>query len=259
MRWFKHMTKTWDDEKIAKAVELGGLEAYGLYFRLLEIVAGNMEPESKPECEYSVKRWARDCGLLSNRFQRVLKVLAKCKLLSEIESDGLLKVEIPNIAKYRDEYSDKRSRRIPKSPDTIPTESRQCPEQDTDTDTDTDINTSLPFSDPLPKIPVIKKADYSQDFEKFWAICPNKKSKGAAVKSFAAAMKKVESVDVLLNGMAQYAKIAAGKEPKYIKHPSTWLNQECWNDEHKEPEPKKGTWISEFAPTNQKATWKPEF
>jgi hypothetical protein len=147
------------------------------------------------------------------------------------------------------------------------------PETNGDVDVNVDVNVDanenvnkddLPFSEPLPKVPNKKTADagasnYSEDFEKFWAICPNKKSKGAAVKSFAVAMKKVESVDVLLNGMAQYAKITAGKEPKYIKHPSTWLNQECWNDEHKESEPKKGTWISEFAPTNQEATWTPEY
>ena len=130
MRWFKHMTRSWNDEKIALAVELGGLEAYGLYFRLLEIVAGNMENDSAPECEYSVKRWSRDCGLLSNRFERLLKVLAKCSLLSENTSEGLLKVTIPNIAKYRDEYSVKQERRKVKSPDTLRTDSGQTPDQE---------------------------------------------------------------------------------------------------------------------------------
>jgi len=130
MRWFKHMTKSWNDEKIAMVVELGGLEAYGLYFRLLEIVAGNMEGDCPPVCEYSVKRFARDCNLLSNRFERLLKVLEKCKLVSVTRFEQLLKVEIPNIVKYRDEYTERQVKEQAKNREFISTGSRQTPEQE---------------------------------------------------------------------------------------------------------------------------------
>lgn len=137
MRWFKHMTKSWNDEKIAMAVELGGLEAYGLYFRLLEIVAGNMEGDCPPVCEYSVKRFARECNLLAIKFERLLKVLEKCKLVSVTRFEQLLKVEIPNIAKYRDEYSARQAKELTKNRELLPPDFRQTPEQDTDAEADT--------------------------------------------------------------------------------------------------------------------------
>jgi len=137
------MTKSWNDEKVAMAVELGGLEAYGLYFRLLEIVAGNMEGNAPPACEYSVKRFARDCNLLSNRFERLLKVLEKCRLVSVTKFEELLKVEIPNIVKYRDEYSERQVKKQVKNREFPPTDSRQNPEQDTEAELDSDTEAEL--------------------------------------------------------------------------------------------------------------------
>jgi hypothetical protein len=33
-----------------------------------------------------------------------------------------------------------------------------------------------------------------------------------------------------------YAAKVAGQDPKFTKHPATWLNAECWTDEPAEPE-----------------------
>jgi hypothetical protein len=71
---------------------------------------------------------------------------------------------------------------------------------------------------------------YSDDFEKFWRECPNKKDKGEASKTFSAVVEAGVSVEVLIDAMSKYAKSVAGRELKHIKHPSTWLNKQCWND-----------------------------
>jgi Helix-turn-helix domain len=39
----------------------------------------------------------------------------------------------------------------------------------------------------------------------------------------------------LLAGVMRYAAAMTGKELRYIKHPTTWLNKGCWTDEHVEP------------------------
>src|SRR5208337_4075576 len=39
----------------------------------------------------------------------------------------------------------------------------------------------------------------------------------------------------LLAGVMRYAAAMTGKERRYIKHPTTWLNKGCWTDEHAEP------------------------
>jgi hypothetical protein len=66
------------------------------------------------------------------------------------------------------------------------------------------------------------------DFETFWKSYPNKKSKGAARRPFERAM-KLTTLETILAAIEEYKK----HKPGYcdFKHPSTWLNGECWNDE----------------------------
>tara|TARA_R110000868_G_C10972986_1_gene771100 strand:+ start:5484 stop:6113 length:630 start_codon:yes stop_codon:yes gene_type:complete len=69
-----------------------------------------------------------------------------------------------------------------------------------------------------------------EEFEKFWILYNHKKSKGLAVKSFEKAL-KVDSLDNILAGLTKYVN-TRGRESQFWKHPSAWLNQECWNDEY---------------------------
>lgn len=72
------------------------------------------------------------------------------------------------------------------------------------------------------------KSAYSSDFESFWSKYPSKTGKGVAAKAFKKAL-KTASVDEIMNGLANYCnsrKVAEG----IICNPSTWLNQERWND-----------------------------
>ena len=70
----------------------------------------------------------------------------------------------------------------------------------------------------------------NEEFEKFWTLYNHKKSKGLAVKSFEKAL-KVDSFDNILAGLTKYVN-TRGRESQFWKHPSTWLNQECWNDDY---------------------------
>ena len=69
-------------------------------------------------------------------------------------------------------------------------------------------------------------------FDAFWQAVPQKKARAAAVKAYKSAVKKA-SPETILNGMKSYADSVKGKDPQYIAHPSTWLNQERWADEAK--------------------------
>jgi hypothetical protein len=111
MKWFKHMTATWDDEKIARLVQAGGyrgLALYGVWWRVLEIVASQMDPAGQQACvTYSVTKWS---GLLSLRGSHVfstLSTLGANRLVTVERVDSDIRVTIPNLLKYRDEYSRK--------------------------------------------------------------------------------------------------------------------------------------------------------
>lgn len=66
-------------------------------------------------------------------------------------------------------------------------------------------------------------------FEAWWPHYPHKVGKGAARKAFAKAIKKVTLAE-LIEGVERYKRA----KPAWQNwcHPSTWLNQERWNDEY---------------------------
>jgi len=66
-------------------------------------------------------------------------------------------------------------------------------------------------------------------FDEFWQKYPLKVGKGAARKSYLKAIKKT-SHEKIMDGLSRY-----DPDPNFICHPSTWLNQERWDDEHDSP------------------------
>lgn len=74
-----------------------------------------------------------------------------------------------------------------------------------------------------------KQNIYSDSFEKFWSVVPNKDAKKAAAVAFKKAIKLI-SVEDLIIAYQAYIQLC-NTQQRYKKNPSTWLNQECWNDE----------------------------
>ena len=65
-------------------------------------------------------------------------------------------------------------------------------------------------------------------FESFWKSYPRRVAKGAARKAWDKAIKKT-TLENMLKAITEYV----AKKPEKIdfKHPATWLNGECWDDE----------------------------
>lgn len=74
------------------------------------------------------------------------------------------------------------------------------------------------------------KIEDTPEFNEFWAIYPRRVAKGAARRAWVTALKKVDVAE-LLEGARRYAADRHAKNPKYTKHPASWLNGECWEDE----------------------------
>lgn len=68
------------------------------------------------------------------------------------------------------------------------------------------------------------------DFDRFWSAYPKRVSKGAARKAWDKAMTKAEP-SVVIAAAEVYTRTTDGTDPKFIKHPATWLNAEGWLDE----------------------------
>ncbi len=112
MRWLKHMTATRQDEKIAAYLDSCKAkdrhEAYGIYWAILEIVASGMEKESMLcSATYSLTSWSH---LLYSHHHTVGKYIGKLQvtgLVTVTKDEDKITVEVPNLLKYRDEYSKK--------------------------------------------------------------------------------------------------------------------------------------------------------
>jgi HNH endonuclease len=80
MKWFRHMADTWDDERIARLVRDGGpegLACYGLWWRVLEIVARQVNDSDKKSVSYPTAKWVE---LLALREIKVRDYLRKLEL-----------------------------------------------------------------------------------------------------------------------------------------------------------------------------------
>ena len=140
MRWFKHMTDADDNEKLSRLQDEFGLEGYGFWWRVVEIIAKRVNEENQTDLCYSAKSWARRIGVSTRKFKKLLSFCAELGLVSASHEKDMVTVNMPNILKYRDEYTTKKNR-AKYAPDDV---SGQCPDSraraltDTDTDTDTE-------------------------------------------------------------------------------------------------------------------------
>lgn len=107
-------------------------------------------------------------------------------------------------------------------------------EDETPSDTLIGIPVSQELAITTPKAPVKakKSSGYTDDFENFWRTYPRRIEKKSAFKAWKTALKSGATADEITAGAARYAKYRAGEPERFTKHPSTWLNQGCWEDEY---------------------------
>lgn len=103
-------------------------------------------------------------------------------------------------------------------------------------DTTITITNTIPItiSSSISNTNTINNKEIEEEFEIIWSEYPNKKGKANALKSYIKARKKgttKEDVMIGLNNYLTYIKVEKVAQ-QYIKHGSTWFNQECWNDDY---------------------------
>jgi hypothetical protein len=244
MKWLKHMTATWDDERVARLVDKGGMEGlsmYGLYWRVQEILAAQMEGKD-PSCSvrYTVTRWSL---LLSLRGSLVFSALSRLGLtgLVTVERDGdEILVTNRNLLKYRDEYS-KKSRQ---SPDNVLARTKGEGEAEQNREEQDDpVEELLPIEKSARKEEkiIVCKALATQ-CEEIYQAYPRHTAPKIAYKAIEKVLRK-KPFDELLAIVQMYAtqtqkRIAEGKlEKEYIPHPATWFNQGRYDDDDLKPPP----------------------
>ena len=86
----------------------------------------------------------------------------------------------------------------------------------------------------------LKPKQLESEFETIWKLYPRKKSKKDALRHYMVARKNGTEYQDVLDGLYRYLDYIKSQkiEPRYIKHGSTWFNQESWNDEYVKTPPR---------------------
>jgi|GEM_PF-869858 len=106
-------------------------------------------------------------------------------------------------------------------------------------------DTPKPIIESISK-PIIESNDWiDESFEAFYESYPNKKGKGQAQKTWnnvftgKSSHKKpsnpVDLFETIMSAVKAQTPIILASEPRYRKHPSTWLNAKAWLDEVDQP------------------------
>ena len=81
------------------------------------------------------------------------------------------------------------------------------------------------------------------DFYTFYCRYPRKKKPRYALKCYESALKRTTHEEIMAGLEAM---IAAGWDDiKFVPYPSSWLNGDCWLEEHEPVNPGKGMGIDE--------------
>lgn len=138
MRWFKHMVASSRDEKLAMLRAEFGMEGYGLYWLILELLAEKVNEKNDTSLTYSAKIWKSFTGISVKKFQKFLSFCSEFEIFSvkfekNISKNGQngITISCPNLLKYRDEWSKRKARNSG-----VTTKQLRCKDTDTDTEKD---------------------------------------------------------------------------------------------------------------------------
>ncbi len=105
MKWFKHQSTARNDERIARLEDKAGLEGYGFYFKMLELVAENVDSTNRCEVTYSISRWGRQTNITTKKFLFLTQCCSNVGLMIAQRVGDDMTVKIPNLLKYRDNHT----------------------------------------------------------------------------------------------------------------------------------------------------------
>lgn len=241
--YFSHDSNARNDEKILMLRAEHGMEGYGVYWALVEMM---FECEESKLSHNRIKGLAVCLNIPSDKLKQMLNTCLEEQLFcSDGEyfwSDSLLRRKqklldlkekraiagskggiqrVANLAKESEEQA----------------KTKQMLEDD-EANAKQMLELTQAKSSKLNKIKENKIKDNKNTialdsaFEEFYSMYPRKRDRKRAQEKFNAAA-KIHGADVILQGTKNYLKECElkGTELKYIKHPATFLNQESFLNE----------------------------
>jgi hypothetical protein len=210
MKWYKHQTDSHNDETLAEVLHEFGLEGYGFWWLLQEIVGKSMDASDRCDLSYPLATWARKLqsskrktSTFFQKFSEIFLIILDFDEGNENSSIGKLKISIPNLLKSRDEYS-KKSGQSPDKKEKV-------------------SGAKIEIQIHKKNKPVVSPEVVSF-FDQLWNVYPRKIGKPEALKHYLKTVKTDDDINRINLALANYLDNVKDTEMKYIKHGSAWFN-----------------------------------
>ena len=105
MKWFRHMADASDDEFLSEVEDIFGLEGYARWWKLLEIIAKQMDETDRCYAEYSWKKWQTFLKGKRNKLETFLVHSKNQRKINMEQNGNILKISCPKLLELRDNYS----------------------------------------------------------------------------------------------------------------------------------------------------------
>lgn len=92
-------------EGIDALITAEGFAGYGRWMRLLEIVAFKMDKTERCHAEFTAQKWCQLLGLKQKKLSSFLKLTENQLRTKVVCFENIIRIEIPNLLKKRDNYS----------------------------------------------------------------------------------------------------------------------------------------------------------
>lgn len=147
MRWFKHISTSSQDEKLSKALDLLGIEGYGFWWRMLEVVAERLTTD-ETSVTLPVKTFANFFLISEKKFLNFVETFTQLELITskvqvenkkysaknKIKQQIFVTIDVPNILKYRDEWTKKQAKNSGVTPELLRNQSGVTPSPESETE-----------------------------------------------------------------------------------------------------------------------------
>lgn len=216
MKWFKHISDSLDDPFVFELLRRYGGDGYLTFFGILEIYSREFHTEA------GWKLNTTQAYLKSKLYKRQSTLIVKS--LEYIKNSGKWDVEFNGdnisifIPKFRELLDESTLKKLREHEQSFRNSSGTIPKTEaTEEDKDKDIN-------------IVSR----KDFDLFYKAYPNKKAPAQALKAWKklnGTRPPIESIIEAIKKQVEWRKNANGQFRPPWKHPATWLNGACWNDE----------------------------
>lgn len=105
MKWFKHYSDASEDEFIAELEDEFGLEGYARWWKLLEVIAKQMDETDRCYAEYSWQNWQRFLKAKRNKLETFLEHSQNKRKIKLEQTGNKLRIICPKLLELRDNHT----------------------------------------------------------------------------------------------------------------------------------------------------------